>query len=586
MDIHLPEECWELICKAMEEDDYRFLESVSVVSTLLLSITNRVRSTFVITDRTLPSLDRHLLRFRNLKRIKFFDFNHDLNSTLLQVSRSGLDLESVDVSQMRCFPDFESKSMTMMKELKCSGVGGFQDSNLVSIGASFPFLEKLDISYPNSIPSKVSDSGVISLSSNLKGLLKINISGNSFITDKSLIALSRNCLLLREIIFRDCDFISSESIKFLLHNSKNLESLAINGIGLRPRESLPSDAFRFARRLIDLDLSDSFLFDELLCFVADAKLPLKKLLLSNCQGFTFDGVCYLLSKYQTLLHLNLNGANFLSDDMIMKLALFFPRLTFVNISFCSKLTGLSFFTVIERCVSLRCMIMEGTNFGLEDYDDDKELDDVKSRIKFLYLSRNHNLRDECLEKISRYCPFIESLDVAQCPGITRDGILHVWRNCGDLRSLDISRCTGIRSLGVVVDFELPKLESLRACGTWIDDQALDMISKRCRGLLHLDLQGCLNVSSKGVREVVQRCIRLREINLKYCEADDGIFTWMVFANPSLRKIVPPCGFSPTEKLQNFLLRHGCVISHDSSELLSLEYRANGRDDDTLTRLII
>ncbi|XP_023642970.1 F-box/LRR-repeat protein 2 [Capsella rubella] len=580
MDLHLPEECWELICKAIDEDDYRFLESFSLVSTLFLSITNRVRSTFVITDRTLPLLDRHLLRFRNLRRLRFFDFHRDLNSILLQVSRSGLDFESVDVSQMPYFPGFEKSRM--MKELKCSGVGDFRDSHLVSIGVNFPFLQKLDISYPNSIPSPVSDAGLISLSSSVKALLKINISGNSFITDKSLIALSQNCLLLREIIFRDCDFISSDCIEFVLRNSRNLESLAINGIGLNPKESFSNDAFLFARRLIELDLSGSFLSDELLYLIADAKLPLKKLLLSDCHGFTFDGVLYLLAKCQTLVHLNLEGANFLSDEMIMELVIFFRQLTFLNLSFCSKLTGLAFFSIIQRCVSLRCMIMEGTNFGVEDYS--KEMD-IKSGIKFLYLSRNHNLRDECLEKISRHCPLLESLDVAQCPGITIDGILQVWRNCGELRSLDISRCTCIRSLGVV-DFELPKLESLRACGTWIDDEALDMISKRCRRLLHLDLQGCLKVSSRGVREVVQRCIRLREINLKYCEADDGIFTWMVFANPSLRKIIPPCGFSPTKKLHNFLLRHGCVISQDSSELLSIAYRANGRDNDTLTKLMI
>jgi len=576
----LPEECWELICKAIDEDDYRFLESVSLVSTLFLSITNRVRSTFVVTDRAVPLLNRHLLRFRNLKRIRFSDFTQDLNSILLQVSRSGLDFESVDVSQTRYFPDFEMKNV---KELKCYGVGGFSDSDLVSIGVNFPLLEKLDISYPNSSPSRVSDSGVIELSSNLKGLLKINISGNSFITDKSLIALSQNCLLLREIIFRDCDFISSDCIKFVLRNSRNLESLAINGIGLRPRESLLTDAFLFARCLTELDLSDSFLSDDLLCLIASAKLSLKKLLLSDCHGFTFDGILYLLDKYQSLVHLNLKGANFLSDEMVMKLGMFFRRLTFLNLSFCSKLTGLAFFSIIERCVSLRCMIMVGTNFGVEEYT--KDTKDFKSGVKFLYLSRNHNLLDECLEKISRHCPFIESLDVAQCPGITRDGILEVWRNCGKLRSLDISRCTGIKSLGVV-DFELPKLESLRACGTWIDDEALDMISKKCRGLLHLDLQGCLNVSSRGVKEVVQSCIRLREINLKYCEADKKMYTWMVFANPSLRKIVPPCGFSPTKALKNFFLRHGCVVSQDSSELLSIAYRANGRDDDTLTRLII
>ena len=208
---------------------------------------------------------------------------------------------------------------------------------------------------------------------------------------------------------------------------------------------------------------------------------------------------------------------------------------------------------------LQCMRMEGTNFGVEDYS--KELGFVKSRIKSLYISGNHNLRDECLLKISRHCPFVETLAVDHCPAITGDGVLEVLRNSGELTSLDISGCSGIKCVDAL-DFELPKLETLRACGTWIDDQALGLISKRCPRLLRLDLKGCLNVTSRGVKEVVQRCTRLREINLSNCEVDDGIFIWMVCANPSLRKIVPPCCFSPTKELHKFLLRHGCVICQE------------------------
>ncbi|CAN8233500.1 unnamed protein product [Cochlearia groenlandica] len=578
----LPEECWELIFRFIDEEDYRFLESVSLVSISFLSITNLVRSTFVITDRTVPFLHLHLLRFRKLKRIKFRDFHENLDSILLQISLSGLDFESLDVSRMSCFPDLAKSGMkkkkTMMshvKELNCSRICGLREIDLVSIGVCFSSLQILDISYCDSITSPVSDSGLISLSLNLKELLKINLSGNNLITDKALVSLSLNCVLLKEIILRDCDFISSDCVEFVLRNSQNLESFAINGIGWRPKEYFSKDAFVFARCLSAIDLSDSFLSDELLGLISDAKLPLKKLIFSNCHCLTFDGILCLLAKYQKLVHLDLERTSFLSDEMIIELRMFLRQLTFVNLSFCAKLTGLAFFSIIETCVSLKCVIMEGTNFGVEEYSEGL---DIKSGIKSLDVSNNHNLRDECLEKLSRHCPLLETLEMAQCPAITRDGILEVLRNCGELRYLEISRCTGIRSLGVV-DFELPKLEYLRACGTWIDDQDLDMISKRCQGLSYLDLKGCLNVRSRGVKEVVQSCMRLREINLKYCDVDDGKFTWMVCANPSLRKIVPPCGFSPTRKLKNFLLRHGCVLSHDLSEFLTLPNRVSRRYGD-------
>jgi F-box/leucine-rich repeat protein 2/20 len=87
-----------------------------------------------------------------------------------------------------------------------------------------------------------------------------------------------------------------------------------------------------------------------------------------------------------------------------------------------------------------------------------------------------------------------------------------------------------------------------------------MIAKRCHGLLQLDLEGCLNVTIKGVNEVVQSCMRLREINLKLCDnVKVDIIPRMVFSRPSLRKIIPPCRFIPTDKQNKFFLRHGCLV---------------------------
>ncbi|XP_010537905.1 PREDICTED: F-box/LRR-repeat protein 2 [Tarenaya hassleriana] len=557
--MELPEECWELICKSF--DHHRYYESLSLVSTSFLSVTDRIRSSLTITDQTVPFLPRLLRRFRNLRRIRFRDFRGNIDSVLMQVSLSGLDLETVDLSGMESFPDLAKSVLKMLnlKELICSGAKGLGDGDLVAIGTCFPSLQELDISYletRHGCPSSpVSDSGVISLSSKLKRLSKLNLSGIHFITDRSLISLSQNCVLLREVIVRDCDFITTDSISFVLHNSQNLESLVVTGIGLNPRET-----FSFAGELSELELSDSFISDELLCLMANANFPLKKLVLSNCYCFTFDGILLLLSKYQNLVHLDLEGSTFLSDEMIMELGMYIRGLTFVNLSFCSKLTGLVFFCIIENCLRLKCMKMEGTNFGVEEFS--KELG-IKSGMKSLQIARNNNLHDECLKRIARQCPYLELVNVAQCPGITGDGIVEVVKNCHELSSLDISRCSGIKSL--TVNFDLPKLETLKACGTWIDDEVLHIISKRCRGLLYLDLEDCLNVTSRGVKEIVPSCLSLRELNLRHCEVSEKVFTWMVCASSSLRKIVPPSALFSTKSLRNFFLRHGCVICIDREE---------------------
>ncbi|CAA7050456.1 unnamed protein product [Microthlaspi erraticum] len=556
----LPEACWELICKLIEKDDYRFLESVSLVSTSFLSITNRVRSTFTITDRTVPLLHRHLRRFRNLKRVSFHHFTKNPVSTLLQVSRSGLDLESLDVWGMPYFPDSEKSGMKMMSNLKEFNVGAIKELreiDLVSIGLCFPSLEKLHIGYIDFLPGPVLDSAIISLSQNLPGLLKIDVTGNTLMTDKSLISLSRNCVLLREVILRDCDLISSDGIEFLLRNSKKLESLAVSGIGWPPKESFSTDAFVYARCLSELDLSGSSISVEFLRSIADAKLPLKKLLLSYCEGIDFDGLLYLVSKYQTLVELSLKGSSFLTDEMVTKLVVFLRCLTSVNLSWCSKLTGVTFFNIVETCVSIKRVKMRVTSFGVEETS--KEVDiNIKSGLKSLYISGHQSLGDECIEKISRHCPFLETLDFGGCNAITRDGMLQVLRNCGNLTSLNIEECIDIKCIGVV-DFELPKLETLRTCGNWINEQEPYTIRKMCGGLLTLDLRGSFNVRSRGVKEIVRRCTRLRAIFLDKCEADDEVFTWLVCEIPSLKKIVGPSGFSPSLELKNLALRHGCVI---------------------------
>ncbi|CAA7050457.1 unnamed protein product [Microthlaspi erraticum] len=555
----LPEACWESICKLIDKDDYRFLESVSLVSTSFLSITNHVRSTFTITDRTVPLLHRHLRRFRNLKRVRFYDFTKNPVSTLLQVSRSGLHLESLDVWAMPYFPDSEKSGMKMMSHLKEFNVGGIdelREIDLVSIGLCFPFLQKLHIGYIDSLPGPVLDSAIISLSSNLPGLLKIDVTGNSLMTDKSLISLSENCVLMREVIICDCQGISSDGIEFLLRNSKNLESLAVNFIGFALEESFSSDAFVYARRLSELDLSGSIISVEFLRSIADAELPLKKLNLSCCKGLDFDGILYLVSKCQTLVELNLRGSNFLTDEMVAKLVVFLRCLTSVNLSWCSKLTGVSFFNIVETCVAIKYVKMKMTSFGVEETS--KEVDIIKSGLKSLHISGNQSLRDECIEKISRHCPFLETLELEGCTAITGDGMLQVLRNCGKLTYLNIEECKGIKCIGVI-DFELPKLETLRTCGSWINDQERDTIRKMCGGLLILDLRGSFNVRSRGVKEIVRRCTRLRAIYLDKCEADDEIFTWLVCEIPSLKKIVSPSGFSLSLELKNLLLRHGCVI---------------------------
>ncbi|KAE8710942.1 calponin-like proteiny domain-containing protein [Hibiscus syriacus] len=191
--------------------------------------------------------------------------------------------------------------------------------------------------------------------------------------------------------------------------------------------------------------------------------------------------------------------------------------------------------------------MERTNLGVESVPAEIV---GNPRVKTLHLGWNNKLNDECLKMASYVCPNLEVLNVTYCSGITKEGILQII-------CLEISKCRGVNNLEL--DFELPKLEVLQAEGLAIDDGTLASIGKRCGRLSRLNLEGCLNVTARGVEGVILNCKALKEMTLRWCNnVSLDIVAWMVLSS-NLRKITLPCGSVPTANKKDFFLRHGCSV---------------------------
>ncbi|KAJ6326204.1 hypothetical protein OIU78_013327 [Salix suchowensis] len=288
----LPSECWELIFNFL--DHHRHFEPLSLVSTQFLSMTNHLRRSLIISSRTSPFLPNIFQRFPNLKGIEIRESDEDLDYLLHQISNSGLDLESLTLSSQEQFSLMSLRELGLrmknMRKLNCSETNCLQDTHLFEIGNSFPLLEDLNISFPqynsrfDSIGSLdlqrfsgiVTDEGIIHLSMKLKSLLKIDLSGNHFITDKSLQFLSENCLLLREIFIRECDFITLNGIGSVMRRCINLNYISVDGIGIPSIELYFQESFVFAKKLCEINLSHSFISDELLSSIAKRLSPTKE----------------------------------------------------------------------------------------------------------------------------------------------------------------------------------------------------------------------------------------------------------------------------------------------------------------------
>ncbi|KGN45231.1 F-box/LRR-repeat protein 7 [Cucumis sativus] len=568
----LPEECWELIFNFLLHPRHtHHFESLSLVCKQFFSITNKLRTTLRISNLTIPAIPRIYSRFLNLKRIDLSHFNGLLDGLLLGIAQSGLDIESLDISNQKTIPVHDlmvfGSAMQNLRVLLCSKIKLLPDEHLVVIGKAFPNLEELDISYPTNvlgyhnfveIEGEVTDSGFLALVQRLPRLCKVNLSGITFVTDKSLLALATGCMMLREIVICDCDFITRSGIAQALSQNPNLCSISANWIGMPSIRSDLIHWFDSLQNLTSLVLYDSNISDEVLNSVANSCLSLKKLVLSRCSNFSLSGILLLLYKNLPIEWFCLEAAEFLTDESVKELSEFLPMVKFINLSNCSNLTCSSLFILARNCPALTDIYMKNVNLKNEHYTTDF----VNNQLMSLDLSENKNLCNEGLGKIASSFPNLELLKLNHCGGITEEGLGEVLSVCTKIRHLELNFCTGIKN--IVMKFQLSAMEVLRLRRLVIEDSTLAMVGRRCPSLIHLDLLGCSKVTAEGVMEVVRNCRGLREINIwDCCEIGVSIVPLMVFSRPSLREIVQTNSLL-SANLKNFFLSHGCVVYDDGS----------------------
>ncbi|XXG51970.1 hypothetical protein AAC387_Pa03g0410 [Persea americana] len=572
----LPEELWKAIFDCFKPTDYHHLESISLVCKRLQLFSDRLVSTLNVSTPTVllapadGDISPLFRRFHHLKRINFSDplSKVSVNNIVSAISRSDLRLTALDLSNQErlsyfAVHDLGRKMKDTMRTLICARMRFLNDQDLDQIAASFPDLEELDISYPRNFPfggGGVSDEGISGIAEKLQKLRSINISGNRLISDVSLINLSSRSSL-SEISARNCSCLTISGIDYVIQHRSNLLSLSIS-INPIPSSHAFIESFRAnASNLQSLELSNTCVSDELLSVIGNHKLVLLKLVLSDCRGFTFDGLFNCVLGQQSLRHLNLYRTGFLTDERMSSLSEHLPHLCSIGLDTCSRLTSSTFFNLAKNFPSLEEISMLDTSLGLGGEDSVSELG-KNCKIWSLKLSDNKYLRDETLERIGTLCPELRSLDVSLCPSITGVGIGGIGKYCTKITELRIDWCRGVRNLGS--DLQFSKLEVLMASASGIEDAGLEMIGRGCQRLRILHVKDCYGVTKEGLRQLLKSdssCKVLRKLNLeKCCDLSADFLAWMVSSRPSLRTIILSSGSLPTLKSRDLFLKHGCLVT--------------------------
>ncbi|KAK9281401.1 hypothetical protein L1049_004301 [Liquidambar formosana] len=284
--VELPDECWEMIFCLL--DHHQHLEAPSLVCKRFLSITNCLRLTLTVADQTVLVLSRLFKRFPHLKKIDLRDFHGDLDGLVHQIARSRLNLEELNLSNQKNLPvqslsEFGS-NMKSLKVLKCSRLCFLQDSDLNAVANSLPWLEELDISYPENDYGSMHDLGL--LMQRKGAVTDAGIELLSTITEEGLAEILKKCCKIRHLEVNRCGGMKKIGID---SDFCKLEVLRSQGLGIND-EALVEIGKR-CRGLLHLDLE-------------------------GCSNVTARGVKEVVQKCRGLREINLKYCDNVNVDIV------------------------------------------------------------------------------------------------------------------------------------------------------------------------------------------------------------------------------------------------------------------------------
>ncbi|XP_045811131.1 F-box/LRR-repeat protein 2-like [Trifolium pratense] len=564
--LYLPDDCWKHIFKFLNDGDNDYLKSISAVSKEFFSITNRLRSSLTIHDPTAPFLSRILHRFTDLTSLDFTHFHGDLDALLCQIPPLN-NLTSLNLSHKKTIPSdglrYFSKKITTLTSLTCSNLFSFTSTHLFLIADCFPLLQELNLGHVIFTDDKNDTNfldGIEALSLSLSQLRKLNLSSHSYVTDKSIFHLFKNCKFLEEVIITECFQLTAAGVASALIEKKQtmLKTLCLPGYIITPQVI---DSLVSLKRLTCIDLSFSRfrrISDDQLSYIGNAGLPLRRIDLSRCTGYSYAGLFSLLSKYQSIQHLDFEHSTVLNDRRVVKLSSFLLGLVSINLSYCTKVTYSTLFALVKKCPSLSEIKMQHIKHKrVKNYDLLTDFG-VYPQLKSLDLSLNLWLRDKGIILFASVFPNLQLLDLSSCEKLSDEGILQVLRRCSTISHLNVWGCSIENIPGL--NFEVPKLKMLNLSFTDVEDEALFAISKSCRGLLQLLLSDCYKCTEMGVKYVLENCTQLKEIDLSRCSnVHTNVVASMLSLRPSLRKITAPPDFCISESEKNLFLLQGCIL---------------------------
>lgn len=202
-----------------------------------------------------------------------------------------------------------------------------------------------------------------------------------------------------------------------------------------------------------------------------------------------------------LISLNVSHSRLYSEQLVEIIA----HLRELNLGNCPWLTDALLKMLIPSCTHLEKLGLSG-NLQLT-YASWGELQKLK-KLRSLDIARCHQIHDEDFSLILKASPQLTHLDLEDCKSLSNKAFFELARNLPHLAVLNVSRCH-------------------------ISDGLLLEIVSRCRSLRALDLSRCLDVTAKGLLQLVGQASSLQRLIIRRCNVSPEAIQQLKQMRPAL-----------------------------------------------------
>lgn len=244
----------------------------------------------------------------------------------------------------------------------------------------------------------------------------------------------------------------------------------------------------------------------------------------------------------TVQSVKLNGCELLSDKALGLIAQFCIDIVQLEVVGCCCITSKGLQDILTKCQNLSSIDLTGCScvnsiFGPMANGFSPGNHSSFLQLRYLNLSDCVAFDDLGLRTVGLCCGLLENLYLRRCNRVTDVGIKHIANHCLMLKELSVSDCYKVRDFSLKeVSKHMSGLKYLSVAKCPVTDTGVKCIGKRCVKLKYLNVRGCEAVSDVGIIHVVQNCLKLRSLDIGKCSITDSSLQTIAIHCPQLKKL--------------------------------------------------